>query len=77
MNSIEKAFEQGKEYDKVWLSPKNLDLSKNACNENDVNSDEIEIVKKEGKFFVFSGHAKVRTAIEEGKNLVAIKAIFE
>ena len=72
-----KAFEQGKEYDKVWLSPNNLDLSKNACNENDVNSDEIEIVKKEGKFFVFRGHAKVRTAIEEGKNLVAINAIFE
>lgn len=72
-----KAFEQGKEYDKVWLSPKNLDLSKNTCNENDINSDEIEIVKKEGKFFVFRGHAKVRTAIEEGKNLVAIKAIFE
>lgn len=72
-----KAFEQGKEYDKVWLSPKNLDLSKNACNENDVNSDEIEIVKRDGKFFVFRGHAKVRTAIEEGKNLVAINAIFE
>lgn len=71
------AFEQGKEYDKVWLSPKNLDLSKNISNEEDVNSDEIEIVKKDGKFFVFRGHSKVRTAIEEGKNLVAIKAIFE
>ena len=71
------AFEQGKEYDKVWLSPKNLDLSKNISNEEDVNSDEIEIVKKDGKFFVFKGHSKVRTATEEGKNLVAIKAIFE
>ncbi len=71
------AFEQGKEYDKVWLSPKNLDLSKNISNEEDVNSDEIEIVKKDGKFFVFRGHSKVRTATEEGKNLVAIKAIFE
>lgn len=72
-----KAFEQGREYNKVWLSPKNLDLSKNVCNEEDVNSEEIEIVKRDGKFFVFRGHNKVRKAIEAGKNLVAIKAIFE
>lgn len=72
-----KAFEQGKEYNKLWLSPKNLDLSKNASNEEDVYSDDIEIVKRDGKFFVFKGHAKVRNAITEGKNLVAIKAIFE
>ena len=72
-----KAFEQGKEYDKVWLSPKNLDLSKNACNEEDVNSEDIEIVKRDGKFYVFKGHAQVRKAIEAGKNLVAIKTIFE
>ena len=72
-----KAFEQGKEYNKVWLSPKNLDLSKNACNEDDVNSEDIEIVKRDGKFYVFKGHSKVKAAIEEGNNLVAIKAIFE
>lgn len=71
------AFEQGKEYNKTWLSPKNLDLSKNACNEEDINSEDIEIIKREGKFFVFRGHNKVRSSIEEGKNLVAVKAIFE
>lgn len=72
-----KAFEQGKEYDKVWLSPKNLDLSKNACNEEDVFSEDVEIIKRDGKFHVFKGHAKVKSAIEKGKSLVAIKAIFE
>ena len=69
-------FEQGQEYDKIWLSPKNLDLSKNDNNE-DVQSEEIEVVKTDGKFYVFRGHDKVRAAIEEGKNLVAVKKIFE
>ena len=68
-----RAFEQGKEYDKILLSPKNLIM------ENEVNdaSEDIEIEKKDGKFFVFKGHNKVKAALEEGKNLVAIKAIFE
>ena len=69
-------FEQAQEYNKIWLSPKNLDLSKNTDNE-DVKSEEIEVVKTEGKFYVFRGHDKVRAAIEEGKNLVAVKKIFE
>lgn len=69
-------FEQGQEYDKIWLSPKNLDLSKNADNE-DAHSEDIEVVKTEGKFYVFRGHDKVRAAIAEGKNLVAVKKIFE
>ena len=68
-----RAFEQGKEYDKILLSPKNLIM------ENEINdaSEDIEIEKKDGKFFVFKGHNKVKAALEEGKNLVAIKAIFE
>lgn len=69
-------FVQAQEYNKIWLSPKNLDLSKNTDNE-DVKSEEIEVVKTEGKFYVFRGHDKVRAAIEEGKNLVAVKKIFE
>lgn len=72
-----RAFEQGKVYDKVWLSPKNLDLSKNARNDEDVDADDVEIVKRDGKFYVFKGHNKIKKAIEEGKNLVAVQAIFE
>lgn len=72
-----KAFEQGKEYDKVWLSPKNLDLSKNVGCHEDTVSEDIEIVKTEGKFYVFRGHDKVRAALEKGQSLVAIKVIFE
>lgn len=72
-----KAFEQGKEYNKVWLSPKNLDLSKNVGCHEDTVSEYIEIVKTEGKFYVFRGHDKVRAALEKGQSLVAIKAIFE
>lgn len=72
-----KLFEQGQEYNKIWLSPKNLDLSKNAVNQEDVQSEEIEVVKTDGKFYVFRGHDKVRAAIEKGNNLVAVKKMFE
>lgn len=72
-----KAFAQGEEYNKVWLSPKNLDLSKNICNEEDVNSDDIEIVKTDGKFYVFKGHAKVSRSIKQGDNIIPVKYIYE
>ena len=69
-----KAFEQGKEYDRILLSPKNLII------ENDVenaDSDDIEIEKRDGKFYVVKGFAKVRAALQEGKNLVAVKKMVE
>ncbi|MBR5603150.1 MAG: cytidylate kinase family protein [Bacteroidales bacterium] len=68
-----KAFEQGKEYDRILLSPKNLII------ENEVNdaSEDVEIEKRDGKFYVVKGFAKVRAALQEGKNLVAVKKMFE
>ena len=67
------AFEQGKEYNKVWISPKNLIME----NEIDDASEDIEIEKRDNKFYVVKGFAKVRAALEEGKNLVAVKKIIE
>ena len=68
-----KAFEQGNEYDKILLSPKNLIM------ENEINdaSEDIEIEKRDNKFYVVKGFAKVRAALEEGKSLVAIKKMIE
>lgn len=68
-----RAFEQGKEYNKIWLSPKNLIIE----NEVEDASEDIEIEKRDSKFYVVKGFAKVRTALEEGKNLVAVKKIIE
>ena len=68
-----RAFEQGNEYDKVWISPKNLIME----NENNDDSEDIEIEKREGKFYVLRGFAKVRAALQEGKSLVAIKKMVE
>ena len=68
-----KAFEQGKEYDKILLSPKNLIME----NEIEDASEDVEIEKRDGKFYVVKGFAKVRTALQEGKNLVAVKKIVE
>ena len=69
-----KAFEKGEAYDRILLSPKNLII------ENDVenaDSDDIEIEKRDGKFYVVKGIAKVRAALQEGKNLVAVKKMVE
>ena len=69
-----RAFEQGKEYDRILLSPKNLIIENDAEN---ADSDDIEIEKRDGKFYVLKGHDAVKAAVEQGKNLVAIKAMFE
>lgn len=68
-----RAFEQGKEYNKIWLSPKNLIIE----NEVEDASEDIEIEKRDSKFYVVKGFAKVRAALEEGKSLVAIKKMIE
>ena len=68
-----KAFEQGKEYDKILLSPKNLLME----NEIEDASEDVEIEKRDGKFYVVKGFAKVRTALQEGKNLLAVKKMVE
>ena len=68
-----RAFEQGKEYNKIWLSPKNLIME----NEVEDASEDIEIEKRDSKFYVVKGFTKVRAALEEGKSLVAIKKMIE
>ena len=71
-----RAFEKGEAYDRILLSPKNLDITENDT-ENNVKASDIEVVKRDGKFYVLKGHDAVKTAVEQGKNLVAIKAMFE
>lgn len=68
------AFEQGKEYNKIWLSPKNLIMENETATDT---SDDIEIEKRDGKFYVVKGFAKVKAALQEGKNLVAVKKMVE
>ena len=71
-----RAFEKGEVYDRILLSPKNLDITENDT-ENNVKASDIEVVKRDGKFYVLKGHDAVKAAVEQGKNLVAIKAMFE
>ena len=71
-----RAFEKGEAYDRILLSPKNLDITENDT-ENNVKASDIEIVKRDGRFYVLKGHDAVKAAVEQGKNLVAIKAMFE
>lgn len=71
-----RAFEKGEAYDRILLSPKNLDITENDT-ENNVKASDIEVVKRDGKFYVLRGHDAVKAAVEQGKNLVAIKAMFE
>ena len=69
-----RAFEKGEAYDRILLSPKNLIME----NETETDaSEDIEIEKRDNKFYVVKGFAKVRAALEEGKNLVAVKKMVE
>ena len=69
-----RAFEKGESYDRILLSPKNLIME----NETETDaSEDIEIEKRDNKFYVVKGFAKVRAALEEGKNLVAVKKMVE
>ena len=69
-----KAFEKGEAYDRILLSPKNLIIENETVTDA---SDDIEIEKRDGKFYVLKGFAKVRAALQEGKNLVAVKKMVE
>ena len=67
-----KAFDEGKEYTKIWLSPKSLIIKGDVQN----NADEKVIInKKDGQFFVEQGAAKVKKALENGKSLVAVDVV--
>ena len=69
-----RAFEKGEAYDRILLSPKNLIIENETVTDA---SDDIEIEKRDGKFYVVKGFAKVRAALQEGKNLVAVKKMVE
>lgn len=64
-----KAFEEGKEYTKIWLSPKSLIL---ICDEPDDTGEPLVINKKDGKFVVEKGFSKVKNALQNRKSLVAV-----
>ncbi len=68
------AFVKGKEYNKVWLSPKNFIMDDNV-NAADVDED-IEIERREGRFYVVKGFEKVRAALERCDSLVAVKKVY-
>lgn len=67
-----KAFEEGKEYTKIWLSPKSLILK---GNEPDDTGESLVINKKDGKFVVEKGFSKVKKALQNRQSLVAVDVV--
>lgn len=68
-----KAFEEGREYGRAWLSPKSLIINKGDDNDAD---QAVEIEKNnDNQFVVKKGFAKVKKALSEGKNLIRIDSI--
>lgn len=67
-----KAFDEGREYAKIWLSPKSL-INKGDSSED---GDTLEIIKtKDNQFVVDKGFSKVKKALSEGKNLIKIDSL--
>ncbi len=67
-----KAFEEGKEYTKIWLSPKSLILK---GDEPDDTGSKLVINKKDGRFVVESGFSKVKKALQNRQSLVAVDIV--
>ena len=67
-----KAFEEGKEYTKIWLSPKSLILK---GDDPDDSGEKLIINKKDGRFVVESGFTKVKKALENRQSLVAVDVV--
>ncbi|MBR5663900.1 MAG: cytidylate kinase family protein [Bacteroidales bacterium] len=67
-----KAFDEGKEYTRIWLSPKSLILK---GNEPDDSGAKLIINKKDGRFVVESGFTKVKKALENRQTLVAVDVV--
>ena len=67
-----KAFDEGKEYTRIWLSPKSLILK---GNELDDAGEKLIINKKDGRFVVESGFTKVKKALENRQSLVAVDVV--
>ena len=66
------AFNEGKEYIRIWLSPKSLIMEKN---EPDDTGEKLIINKKDGQFIVEKGFSRVKKALENGKSLVAVDVV--
>lgn len=67
-----KAFDEGKEYTKIWLSPKSLIIKGDVENDTD---DKLIINKKDGQFFVENGALRVKKALENRQTLVAVDVV--
>ena len=68
-----KAFEEGKEYTRIWLSPKSLILK---GDEPDDSGEKLIINKKDGRFVVEKGFTKVKKALENRQSLVAVDVVM-
>jgi len=67
------AFDDGKEYTRIWLSPKSLIIKGDA---EGCDGEPLEIIKTDdNQFVVEKGFAKVKKALAEGRNLVAVDKI--
>ena len=67
-----KAFDEGKEYTKIWLSPKSLIIKGDAGNDDD---EKLIINKIDGQFFVEKGANRVKKALENRQTLVAVDVV--
>lgn len=68
------AFDEGREYSKVWLAPKSMKIENDSCG---CICEPLEIEKKDGIFVVRKGAAKVKKALEEGKNIIPVDVVLQ
>ena len=67
-----KAFDEGRKYTRIWLSPKSLIIKGDADSDA---GDQLVINKKDGRFLVEKGGQIVKKALQNGQSLVAVDVV--
>lgn len=68
------AYCNGREYDKIWLSPKSLNLIENNCDDENKT---LKVIKYNNCFYVFEGKNIVKNAIKEHRTLLSVNTLYQ
>lgn len=68
------AFNDGKEYNKIWLAPKSLNLIENSCESKDGT---LKVIKYNNCFYVYEGRDIVDKAKKENKTLLSVSVLYQ
>ncbi len=68
------AFNEGMDYNKIWLAPKSLNLLDDTSESKDGM---LKVIKYNNSFYVYEGREIVEKANEENKTLLSVSVLYQ